>query len=143
MISLCGILAIGGRRWKARIAGGLAFCAGSFLTYVLMGLGLMQALRVLEGLRIVRTLLMVALSLSLFVLLALSFRDAARFRKIPVFSVMTLKLPLGALDGSAPPTERPFPRPRPWQGECNPLVCSALIIWNSYGFSVAILSNYD
>jgi len=95
MISLVGILAIGGRRRKARIAGGLAFCAGSFLTYVLMGLGLMQALRALEGLRTVRTVLMVVLSLSLFVLSFLSFRDAVRFRRIPVFSVVTLKLPEG------------------------------------------------
>ncbi len=95
MISLVGILAIGGRHRKARIAGGLAFCAGSFLTYILMGLGLMQALRALEGLRTVRTVLMVVLSLSLFVLAFLSFRDAARFRRIPVFSVVTLKLPEG------------------------------------------------
>lgn len=95
MISLVGILSIGGRSRKARIAGGLAFCAGSFLTYVLMGLGLMQALRALEGLRTVRTILMVVLSVSLLVLSFLSFRDAVRFRRIPVFSVVTLKLPEG------------------------------------------------
>ena len=95
MISLVGILAIGGRRRKARIAGGLAFCAGSFLTYVVMGLGLMQALRSLEGLRTVRTVFMAVLSLALFVLSFLSFRDAVRFRKVPVFTVVTLKLPEG------------------------------------------------
>ena len=37
MISLAGILAIGGRKRKARILGGLAFCAGTFVTYMLMG----------------------------------------------------------------------------------------------------------
>ena len=75
--------------------GGLAFCLGSFLTYVLMGLGLMQAIRALEGLRTVRTILMVALSLALFLLSILSLRDAVRFRRTPVFSVVTLRLPEG------------------------------------------------
>ena len=85
MISLAGILAIGGRKRKARILGGL----------MLMGLGLMQALKALEGLRIVHDVVMVLLAFALFVLSFLSFRDAARFRKIPVFSVVTLKLPEG------------------------------------------------
>ena len=95
MISLAGILAIGGRKRKARILGGLSFCAGTFVTYMLMGLGLMQALKVLEGLRVVHDVVMALLALSLFVLSFLSFRDALRFRKIPVFSVVTLKLPEG------------------------------------------------
>lgn len=95
MISLAGILAIGGRRRRDRIAGGIAFCAASFLTYVLMGLGLMKALRALEELRIVHDLVMGVLALALFVLSFLSFRDAARFRRVPVFTVVTLKLPEG------------------------------------------------
>ena len=45
MISLAGILAIGGRKRRARIVGGLAFCVGTFVTYMLMGLGLMQAMK--------------------------------------------------------------------------------------------------
>lgn len=32
MISLAGILAIGGRKRRARILGGLSFCAGTFVT---------------------------------------------------------------------------------------------------------------
>ena len=95
MISLAGILAIGGRKRRARVIGGLSFCIGTFVTYMLMGLGLMQALKALEGLRIVHDVVMVLLALALFVLSFLSFRDAARFRKIPVFSVVTLKLPEG------------------------------------------------
>ena len=95
MISLAGILAIGGRKRRARIIGGLAFCAGTFVTYMLMGLGLMQALKALEGLRVVHDVVMVVLALALFVLSFLSFRDAAHFRKVPVFSVVTLKLPEG------------------------------------------------
>ena len=95
MISLAGILAIGGRKRRARIIGGLAFCAGTFVTYMLMGLGLMQALKALEGLRVVHDVVMVVLALSLFVLSFLSFSDALKFRKVPVFSVVTLKLPEG------------------------------------------------
>lgn len=95
MISLAGILAIGGRKRKARIIGGLAFCLGSFVTYMLMGLGLMQALKALSGLRILHDIVIAILALTLFVLSFLSFRDAFRFRKIPVFSVVTLKLPEG------------------------------------------------
>lgn len=95
MISLAGILAIGGRKRRARIVGGLAFCVGTFVTYMLMGLGLMQALKAIEGLRVVHDVVMVVLALALFVLSFLSFRDALRFRKIPVFSVVTLKLPEG------------------------------------------------
>ena len=95
MISLAGILAIGGRKRRARIIGGLAFCAGTFVTYMLMGLGLMQAMKALEGLRVVHDVVMAVLALALFVLSFLSFRDALKFKKVPVFSVVTLKLPEG------------------------------------------------
>lgn len=95
MISLAGILAIGGRKRRARIIGGLAFCAGTFVTYMLMGLGLMQAMKALEGLRVVHDVVMVVLALALFVLSFLSFRDALKYKKVPVFSVVTLKLPEG------------------------------------------------
>lgn len=95
MISLAGILAIGGRKRKARIIGGLSFCLGSFVTYMLMGLGLMQVLRALNGLRLLHDIVIAILVLSLIILSFLSFRDALRFRKIPVFSVVTLKLPEG------------------------------------------------
>ena len=95
MISLAGILAIGGRKRKVRILGGLSFCAGTFVTYMLMGLGLMQALKALEGLHILHDVVMVVLALALFVLSFLSFRDALKYKKVPVFSVVTLKLPEG------------------------------------------------
>lgn len=95
VVSLAGILAIGGRRRRARILGGLSFCAGSFVTYMLMGFGLLQALRVLEGMRLAHAILMAVLAASLFVLSFLSFRDAFRFHRVPVFSVVTLKLPEG------------------------------------------------
>ncbi len=93
VIVLAGILAVGGRKRRARMLGGWAFCAGSFLTYMAMGLGLMRALRALESLRTVHDVVMTVLAISLFVLAFLSVRDAFRYRKAKVPSVITLQLP--------------------------------------------------
>ena len=73
--------------------GGWAFCAGSFLTYMAMGLGLMQAIKALEGLRTMHDVVMIALAASLFVLAALSVRDAFRYRRAREPSVIALQLP--------------------------------------------------
>ena len=94
MISLAGILAIGGRKRRARIIGGLAFCVGTFVTYMLMGLGLMQALKALEGLRIVHDVVMVVLALALFVL-ALKTTDAFQMAKWSSRNVIPAKIALG------------------------------------------------
>ena len=93
VIVLAGILAVGGRKRRARMLGGWAFCAGSFLTYMAMGLGLMRALRALESLRTVHDAVMSALALVLFILAALSVRDAFRYRRAKVPSAITLQLP--------------------------------------------------
>ena len=93
VIVLAGILAVGGRKRRARMLGGWAFCAGSFLTYMAMGLGLMRALRALESLRTVHNSVMAILALSLFVLAFLSVRDAFRYRRAKVPSAITLQLP--------------------------------------------------
>ena len=58
-----------------------------------MGLGLMRALKALDGLETVRDAVMGALALSLFVLSFLSVRDAFRYRRAKVPSVITLQLP--------------------------------------------------
>ena len=93
IIVLAGILAVGGRKRRARMLGGWAFCIASFLTYMAMGLGLMRLIRALESLRTVHDVVMVLLSLSLFVLAALSVRDAFRYRKEKVPSAIALQLP--------------------------------------------------
>ena len=93
IIVLAGILAVGGRKRRARMLGGWAFCIASFLTYMAMGLGLMRLIRALESLRTVHDVVMALLSLSLFVLAALSVRDAFRYRKEKVPSAITLQLP--------------------------------------------------
>ena len=93
IIVLAGILAVGGRKRRARLLGGWAFCIASFLTYMAMGLGLMRLIRALESLRTVHDVVMVLLSLSLLVLAALSVRDAFRYRKEKVPSAIALQLP--------------------------------------------------
>lgn len=93
IIVLAGILAVGGRKRRARLLGGWAFCIASFLTYMAMGLGLMRLIRALESLRTVHDVVMALLSLSLFVLAALSVRDAFRYRKEKVPSAIALQLP--------------------------------------------------
>jgi cytochrome c biogenesis protein CcdA len=93
IIVLAGILAVGGRKRRARLLGGWAFCTASFLTYMAMGLGLMRVIRALESLRVVHDVIMALLSLSLFVLAVLSVRDAFRYRKEKVPSAIALQLP--------------------------------------------------
>ena len=93
IIVLAGILAVGGRKRRARMLGGWSFCTASFLTYMAMGLGLMRVLRALEDLRIIHDVIMVLLSISLFVLAILSIRDAFRYRKEKVPSAIALQLP--------------------------------------------------
>ena len=93
VIVLAGILAVGGRRRRARMLGGWAFCTGSFLTYMAMGLGLMQAVAFLDRLRTVHDIVLGALALSLFVLSFLSVRDAFRYRRHRKPAVITLQLP--------------------------------------------------
>lgn len=93
IIVLAGVLAVGGRKRRARLLGGMAFCLGSFLTYMAMGLGLMRVLRALEGLSLLHDVVMTILSIALFVLAFLSVRDAFRYRKEKVPSAITLQLP--------------------------------------------------
>ena len=93
IIVLAGILAVGGRKRRARLLGGWSFCTASFLTYMAMGLGLMRVLRALEGLRLFYDIAMTMLSITLFILGFLSVRDAFRYRKEKVPSAIALQLP--------------------------------------------------
>ncbi len=93
VILLAGILATGGRQRSARVWGGAAFCLSSYLTYLALGLGLLQILRAMEGLRVVWLVVQTLLSLALFVLAFLSVRDAFRYRRVREPSVITLQLP--------------------------------------------------
>ncbi|MBR6585989.1 MAG: DUF1573 domain-containing protein [Kiritimatiellae bacterium] len=93
VIVLAGVLAVGGRRRRARLVGGVAFCVGSYLTYMAMGLGLLKAIKALDSLRVVYDVVMLVLAASLFVLAFLSFRDAFRYRRERTPKAITLQLP--------------------------------------------------
>ena len=95
VIILAGILAVGGRHRKSQILGGVAFCLSSFMTYMFMGFGLLEAIRALSEFYLVRNILFAILSVFLFALSFLSFRDAFRYRVAGVPSVITLQLPDG------------------------------------------------
>lgn len=95
VIVLAGLLAVGGRHRTARLVGGLAFCVGSFATYVLMGLGLLHVGRFFTPLTGLRDAMRAALSLSLFVLSFLSLRDAFCYRKTGDARTIALQLPAG------------------------------------------------
>lgn len=91
-IVLAGVLAVGHTR-RARWWGGFSFCAGSFLTYVAMGLGLLRLVRALPHLGALRLVFDAALSLTLFVLAFLSVRDALAYRRARRPEAIVLQLP--------------------------------------------------
>ena len=95
VIALAGILVVGGRRRRARLVGGVAFCAGSYLTYMAMGFGLLSAFRAISTLDAVRDILFAVLSIALFALALLSIRDAWRYHVSRIPAVITLQLPDG------------------------------------------------
>jgi len=93
IIVLAGILAVGGRMRRARLAGGLSFCVASYATYMAMGLGLVSAIRAVSGFGFAVDVVFAVLAASLFVLSVLSFRDALRYHKQRVPAAITLQLP--------------------------------------------------
>ena len=93
IIVLAGILAVGGRMRRARLAGGLSFCVASYATYMAMGMGLVSAIRAVSGFGLVVDVIFAVLAASLFVLSVLSFRDALRYHRQRVPAAITLQLP--------------------------------------------------
>jgi hypothetical protein len=92
MISVLAMAQVGGAR-LLRV--GAAFCVASFLTYFLIGFGLLKGLRMLSvfpSLTAAFDILMIGL---LVLLAALSFRDAFRYRRSGRARDITLQLPDG------------------------------------------------
>ena len=75
------------------LAVGLTYCAASYMTYFLMGAGLLGALSVVSGAKTVATILYWGMGAVLIVLSVLSFRDALRYRLKKDESAITLQLP--------------------------------------------------
>jgi cytochrome c biogenesis protein CcdA len=110
IVFLTSILASGGRRGRAVFMGGLAFCVASFVTYFLIGFGLLSALRRLEGLAMLRFIVEWGTVAALMILGALSLLDAWRYSRTGDAGSVRLQLP-----GSVKRRIRLFARAR-WGG---------------------------
>jgi len=95
IVFLTSILASGGRRGRAVFMGGLAFCVASFVTYFLIGFGLLSALRRLEGLAMVRLIVEWGTVAALMILGAVSLLDAWRYSRTGEAGSVRLQLPAG------------------------------------------------
>jgi cytochrome c biogenesis protein CcdA len=95
IVFLTSILASGGRRGRSVFMGGLAFCVASFVTYFLIGFGLLSALRRLEGLAVLRFIVEWGTVAALMILGALSLLDAWRYGRTGDAVSVRLQLPAG------------------------------------------------
>ncbi len=93
LIFFMGLLAASGVRGRRMLVMASAFCLSSFITYTLIGLGLLHSLHWLEGWDGVARSINLILLTALFVLAGLSFRDAWRFHRTGKASAVSLKLP--------------------------------------------------
>jgi len=93
LVFFVSVLAVARVHRSRILAVGLAFCAAAFLTYTLLGLGLLSGLRALTGFTLVRGLFEAVLAALLGVLAILSFRDAYLFKKSGRASDVTLQVP--------------------------------------------------
>ncbi len=93
LIFFMGLLASSGVRGRRMLVMASAFCLSSFITYTLIGLGLLHSLHWLEGWDVVALAINLILLAALFILAALSFQDAWRFHRTGKASAVSLKLP--------------------------------------------------
>lgn len=95
LIFFLSLLAVSGAPRRARLLLGVSFVAASFLTYTAVGLGLLSLARAAPAFPAVRRAAEAALGLAMLPLAALSFRDAARFRRSGSPADVALKIPSG------------------------------------------------
>ena len=93
LIFLISVLTMGQIRGRQLMTIGMTFCLAAFLTYPLIGLGLLQTLRALHGIHYLRSILDMVLLIVLLALAGFSFVDAIRFHLRPVAESVTLQLP--------------------------------------------------
>jgi len=93
IVFLVSILAVSGARGAAILKVGASFCAGTFVAYTLIGLGLMDAMYRLPKFGALQRAVDVVLVGVLAVLAAVSAFDAWRFSRNPSAASVLLKLP--------------------------------------------------
>lgn len=72
---------------------GLPYCLAAFLTYMLLGLGLLRAFHLFHAMPLIRWVVEILLIAGLVLLAALSFRDAWRFGRSHRADAVQVKLP--------------------------------------------------
>ena len=90
LVFFMSLLSLSKIRGRQLLLIGSVYCLASFITYVLLGLGLIKALRMLAGLGRKVDLIMVT---ALIVFAVLSFVDAFKFRASGDSSMVALKIP--------------------------------------------------
>ena len=93
LIFLVSLAAVSGIRGPRLLLLGAGFCAGSFLAYTVLGLGLLQVLRASDRWQALRQAIEFAMPALLFVLAAWSFRDAWRYARTRRAADLSLRLP--------------------------------------------------
>jgi cytochrome c biogenesis protein CcdA len=94
LVFFVSYMAFTGRRGRDILLVGIAFAGGVFVTYLLVGLGLLKVVQSLHFFTAVGRWVYLATALMCVILAALSFRDYGRARAGQV-GEMTLKLPMG------------------------------------------------
>ena len=95
LMSLLAVSKIGGGRL---LLIGATYCVAGFMTYLAIGLGLFNFLRMLEGFGHVRSVINLSMGAALVFFSFLSFRDAWRFMRSGSSGDVSLKLPDGVRD---------------------------------------------
>jgi hypothetical protein len=95
LVFFMSVLAQVGASRRTRLALGLTFAGASYVTYFVIGLGLLEALHALRGFLVVRRVIELATVGVLVVLALLSFRDAWRYAHTGRAADVSLQLPAG------------------------------------------------
>jgi hypothetical protein len=93
IIFLTTVLTLGGRSGRSVMAGGIAFCLASFITYSALGLGLLAGLDSLKGVTGLRSAVEWGAVAALAILGMLNLRDAMRFHLSRDPKTILLQLP--------------------------------------------------
>jgi cytochrome c biogenesis protein CcdA len=95
LVFFMSLLAVSKVRSQQLVLLGISFCLASFLTYLALGFGFLRVLHLFSGFKTIRSMVEWGLVAILFVLAALSFRDAIHFQQSGQSRDVTLQLSTG------------------------------------------------
>lgn len=95
LVFFISLLAQSGATSRIRWILGLAFAGASYVTYFLIGLGLLKTLHAIKGFTSVRFIIELITIITLLLLAMLSFRDAVRYARSKKAGDVALQLPAG------------------------------------------------